>query len=120
MQPALSFLRKNLAYTFVLFGAIWVVIAFLAGSGLVLWPAVACAAAGALMKAKPSSRLSTAWGPSAAVLGLLLCAYQVYAAIPLLTGAFVAVASASVVLFFVLGVGHLYLAFASYAASSVR
>jgi hypothetical protein len=120
MQSAFSFVRKNLAYTFVVFGAIWVVIAFLAGSALVLWPAVACVVAGILLRAMPGSRLAIAWGPAAAILGLLLCAYQVYAAIPLLTGAFVMVASVSVVVFFLLGLGHAYLAFASYTTSQAK
>ncbi|MDG6902146.1 MAG: hypothetical protein JRM80_09330 [Nitrososphaerota archaeon] len=120
MQSALSFLRKNLAYTFVLFGAVWVVIAFLTGSALVLWPAVACVAAGLLIRVKPSSRLSEAWGPSAAVLGFVLCVYQVYAAILLLGGSFVTVAASSLVIFLLLGLGHMYLAFASYSAESVK
>ncbi len=120
MQSALASVRKNLAYVFVLFGIIWVAVAFLAGSLLVLWPAVACVAAGVLIKMRPSSRLSIAWGPAAAILGLLLCAYQVYAAVMLLSGAFVTVASASVVAFLILGIGHLYLAFASYSAPVVK
>jgi hypothetical protein len=120
MQSALDFVRKNLAYTFVIFGVIWVAVAFLAGSLLVLWPAVACMGAGVLMKVRPSTRLSIAWGPAAAILGLLLCAYQVYQAIPLLTGAFVTVASASVVIFLLLGLGHVYLAFASYSAAPAK
>ena len=120
MQSALGSVRKNLAYVFVLFGVIWVAIAVVTGSLLVLWPAVACVAAGLLIKARPSSRLSLAWGPSAAILGLLLCAYQVYEAVLLLSGAFVMVASTSVVIFFLLGIGHLYLAFASYSSSPVK
>lgn len=120
MQSALGKVRKNLAYVFVLFGIIWVAVAFLAGSLLVLWPAAACIAAGLLIKMRPSSRLSIAWGPAAAILGLLLCAYQVYAAAMLVSGAFVTVAGASVVIFFILGLGHLYLAFASYSSSPAK
>lgn len=116
MQSALSLVKKNLAYAFVIFGAIWVAIALLAGSALVLWPAVACFAAGVLMRVRPGSRLSIAWGPSAAILGLLLCAYQAYVAVTLLSGSFVTIASLSVVVFVLLGLGHLYLAVSSYSA----
>jgi len=115
MQSATSFVKKNLAYVFVLFGVVWVAIAFLAGSALVLWPAVACMAAGVLMKFRPGSRLSLAWAPSAAILGLLLSAYQAYVAVTLLSGAFVAIASATVAVFIILAVFHLYLAVASYS-----
>jgi len=120
MQSAFGFVRRNLAYAFVVLGLVWLVIAYLAGSPLTLWPAVACLAAALLIKVRPSSRLSIAWGPAAAILGLLLCAYQVYEAIPLLTGAFVTVASASAVVFFLLGLGHAYVAYASYSAAPVK
>jgi hypothetical protein len=120
MQSALATVKKNLGYVFVVFGIIWVAIAFLAGSLLVLWPAVALAAAGVLIKLRPKWRLSIAWGPAAAILGLLLCGYQVYEAAMLVSGTFVTVASASVVLFFILGLGHLYLAFASYSSSPAK
>lgn len=120
MQSALASVRKNIAYAFAVIGAIWVVIAFLVGSGLVLWPAVACVAAAVLLKVWPGSLLSIAWGPAAAVLGLLLCAYQVYEAVLLLFGAFAMIAGASVVLFFLLGIGHAFLAYASYSGVSVK
>ena len=120
MQSAVSFVKKNLAYVFIVFGVVWVAVAYLAGSALVLWPAVACVAAGVLLRLKPNSRLSTAWPPSAAALGLLLCAYQAYVAATLLLGAFAVIASASLVVFVLLGLGHLYLVVASYSATSVK
>lgn len=120
MQSAFSAVRKYLSYLFILFALIWVGIAFLAGSVFVLWPAVACGVGGVLLKAMPGSRLTVAWAPAASLLGLILSAYQVYEAIPLLSGAFATVASASAALFFLLGVGHVYLAYASYSAGSAR
>jgi hypothetical protein len=120
MQSALSGVRKNLAYAFVIFGLVWVFVAYLTGSLLVIWPAAACIVAGVLIKLMPSSRITIAWGPSAAILGLLLCAYQVYVAVQLLTGAFVTIATMSIVVFFILGVGHAYLAFASYSSPQVK
>lgn len=120
MQSAASAVRKHLSYVFIVFGLVWVGIAFLAGSVFVLWPAVACGVGGVLLKAMPSSRLTLAWAPAASMLGLLLCGYQVYEAIPLLSGAFVTVAGASAALFLLLGLGHVYLAYASYSASSPR
>lgn len=120
MQSVLGKARNNLAYVFVLFGLIWVALAYVTGSLLVLWPAAACVVAGALIRIWPSSRISTAWAPAAAILGLLLCSYQVYEAVMLLSGAFVTVASISVVIFLLLGIGHLYLAFATYSPPSVK
>ena len=120
MQSGLDFVRKNLAYLFIVFGVVWVVAAFLAGSTLALWPAVALVVAGLLKKVRPNTRLSIAWGPAAAILGLVLCAYQVYAAIPLLTGDFATIAVASLVIFLVLGLGHVYLAVASYSSAPVK
>jgi len=120
MQSALSLVRKNLAYVFVVFGVIWIAVAFVAGSALVIWPAAACIAAGVLLRVRPSSKITMAWGPSAAILGLLLCSYQAYAAIMLLSGAFVTVASVSAAVFVLLGLGHVYLAFASYTGPAVK
>jgi hypothetical protein len=120
MESASALIRKNLAYAFVVFGLIWLGIALLAGSALILWPAVACGVGGVLLKLRPSSRLAAAWAPAAALLGLLLCAYQVYAAVPLLSGAFITIASTSTSLFVILGLGHVYLAYASYSSGPVK
>jgi len=120
MQSAGSAIRKNLGYVFILFGFVWAAIAFVSSSVYVLWPAFACWAGGGLLKVIPDNRLTTAWTPAAAVLGLILSSYQVYQALPLLSGAFVTIAGASVALFSVLGLGHAYLAYASYTEGSVK
>lgn len=120
MQSPLASVRKNLAYVFVIFGVIWLVLAYLNGSGLTLWPAAACLVAAVFIKLRPNSGLTNAWGPAASILGLVLCGYQVYQAIPLLTGAFVVVASVSLVVFLLLGLGHAYLAYASRSQPQVK
>ena len=120
LQSAASLLRKNMSYVFVLFCVVWLAVAYLAASWLVLWPAVACGAGGALLKLRPGRRLTNAWAPSAALLGFVLSAYQVYATVPLLSGAFVTVAGASAAIFTILAVAHAYLAYASYSGAAVK
>ena len=105
-------LRKYVAYAFVVVGIAWLGIAVLAGSVLILWPAVACLLSGALLKLKPGLRLTWAWAVSSAVLGLLLSAYQVYAWSPYLGGAFSVLAGGAIVGFAVLAVVHALLLYA--------
>jgi hypothetical protein len=120
MQSVGPAVRRNLGYVFILFGLIWAAVAFASGSVYVLWPALACGVGGVLLKMRPASRLTIAWAPAASLLGLVLSAYQVYSAVPLLSGEFVTIAGASVALFLVLGLGHAYLAYESHAASQVK
>lgn len=113
MKSAASLLRRNLAYVFVVFALIWLAIAALTGSVLVLWPVLACGASGALLRFTPASGLSASLPTASAIMGLFLSAYQVYVATPLLAGAFNTIASISIASFAVLGIGHVYLAYAS-------
>ena len=57
----------------------------------------------------PARRLTWAWAVSTAVLGFLLAAYQVYAWVPFLGGAFSSAAAEATAAFVVLAVLHLLL-----------
>lgn len=120
MQSVASFARRNLAYVFFVFALIWLGIAALAGSALILWPVLACGASGVFLKFTPASALAAAWPTASALMGLFLCGYQVYVAAPLVSGAFTTIAAISVVAFLVLGLGHVYLAYASLPAKPVK
>ena len=86
--------------------------AVLAGSALVLWPAAACLLGGVMLRAWPDGRLTWSWAVSAAVLGFLLAAYQVYAWAPFLGGAFSSVAAEASGAFVVLALLHIVLFYA--------
>jgi hypothetical protein len=88
MPPLLEALRKNTSYFFIAVGVAWLVVAALTGSVLVLWPVVACVAAGVLIRVIPGGRLTWAWTIASAALGLLLAAYEVYAWAPFIGGTF--------------------------------
>ncbi len=115
MPRILDLLIANAAYAFVAAGVIWIAVAVLTGSAFVLWPVVACFAGGALLKMRPSRRLTWAWVVATAVMGLLLSAYQVYAWLGFLGGAFSALAGAATVGFAVLAVVHVFLFYAATA-----
>jgi Ca2+/Na+ antiporter len=102
-------IRANLAYLFLAAGVIWSGLIYLTSSLLILWPAVACVVGGLLLKLVADNKMSNIWAISAAVLGFVLAAYQAFAAVPLLFGAFSIVAIASLVLFFLFAVLHLFL-----------
>ena len=109
MSRVLRPLVANAAYAFIVVGAVWVAVAFLSSSALILWPALVCIAGGILLHQLPSHRLTWAWIVSAASMGFLLSAYEVYAWAGFLGGAFSSLATVSLVGFAVLAVVHLLL-----------
>ena len=109
MSALLGRLRDNSPYAFIAVGVLWLVVAVAADSALILWPAIACLLGGVLLKMWPTERLTWAWTVSAAVLGFLLAAYQVYAWVPFLGGAFSGVAAVASVVFIVFAVLHAFL-----------
>jgi hypothetical protein len=112
MPKVLDRIRDFSAYSFVAVGLVWLAIAFLAGSLLVLWPVVACVVGGVLLRLRPGKRLTWAWASSAAILGLILSGYQVYQWAPFLGGAFNTLAATSLGGFAVLALVHLVLLYA--------
>lgn len=112
MSALLERLRVNAAYAYLFVGVIWVGVAALAGSALVLWPAAACLLGGAQLWKWPARRLTWAWAVSTAFLGFLLSAYLVYAWAPFLGGAFSGVASGATGAFVVLALLSLALFYA--------
>lgn len=117
MSVILDPLRSYVAYAFLAVGVGWVVVAFLTGSYLVLWPVITCFMSGVLLRLRPEDRLTWAWASSSAVLGFLLSGYQVYVASFLVGGALSSVASISAAAFAVFAVVHLLLL---YTGSSSR
>jgi len=109
MPKILDMLITNGSYFFIAVGVIWLAIAFLAGSLLILWPVVACIAGGIMLREWPSGRFTWAWCVATAVMGLLLAAYQVYAWLSFLGGAFSTLATLSTAGFAVLAVIHVLL-----------
>ncbi|MDG6909394.1 MAG: hypothetical protein JRN08_03400 [Nitrososphaerota archaeon] len=109
MSALLGTLKTNSAYLFFVVGVIWLAVAVLAGSALILWPVVACLLGGVQLRMWPGRRLTWAWAISTAVLGFLLAAYLVYAWVPYLGGAFSTVAGEASGVFAVLAVLHLLL-----------
>ena len=112
MPNVLGVIRTNSAYAFLLMGVVWLGIAVVAASSLLLWPVVACLLSGVMLRMWPGNRLTWAWAVSSAVLGFLLSAYQVYAWVPFLGGAFSALAGGALAGFAVLAVAHVFLLYA--------
>jgi hypothetical protein len=102
-------MKSNAAYLFIAVGIAWLAVALFASSSLVLWPTIACVVGGVLLRLRPGERLTWAWTVSAAALGLVLSAYQVYAWAPFIQGAFSTVAVAAIGGFAVFAVVHLLL-----------
>ena len=115
MPEILGALKANAAYFFLAVGVVWIAVAFIAGSLLLLWPVAACLASGVLLKLRPGRRLTWAWVSSSATLGLLISAYQVYAWAPFLGGAFSTIAGMTLGVFAVLTVLHVLLLYAGAA-----
>jgi len=113
MQALTGMLKGNLPYLFVVAGLVWLGLLLVTDSVLLAWPVVACIISGILLKALPTSKLTTPWVGASALMGLALSAYQAYAAEPLLTGQFAVLASVSLVGFVLFGLAHLYLLAAS-------
>jgi len=115
MPKVLAFFKARAAYAFIAVAAVWLGIAFLVGSLLVLWPVLTCAGSGILLKKWPGQRLTWAWATSTAVLGLLLSAYQASVAAPLVTGTFSSIAAISLAGFTVFALVHIFLLYAGYS-----
>ena len=113
MPKVLERIRDFSAYAFVAVGLVWLAIAFLAGSALLLWPVVACIVGGVLLRLRSGGRLTFAWASSAAVLGLVLSGYQVYQWMPFLGGAFNNLAAESLGGFVVLAAVHFILLYSA-------
>jgi len=113
MPKFLDTLVANVAYAFIAAGVIWLAVAVLAGSSLILWPVVACIAAGIMLREWPSGRLTWSWAVATAVMGFLLSAYQVYAWLSFLGGAFSTLAVVSVIGFAVFAILHVFLFYAA-------
>ena len=105
-------LRANAAYAFLAVGVIWLGVALLAGSLLLLWPVVACLVGGVLLRARPGKRLTWAWVIATAVFGFLLSAYRAFTWAPFFGGAFTSVAAGGAAAFAVLAFLHLCLFYA--------
>ncbi|HUI86006.1 MAG TPA: hypothetical protein VLY21_02480 [Nitrososphaerales archaeon] len=120
MPKILGLLVANGSYFFIAVGVIWLAIAFLAGSSLILWPVVACIAGGIMLREWPSGRFTWAWCVATAVMGLLLAAYQVYAWLSFLGGAFSTLATLSTAGFAVLAVIHVLLFYVATAKPAAK
>ena len=112
MPKILDSLVANAAYFFIAVGVIWLAVALLGQSYLILWPVVACIAGGVMLREWPSRRLSWAWCAASAVMGFLLSAYQVYAWLWFLGGAFSTLASLSSAGFARFSILHIFLFYA--------
>ena len=115
MSAFLGTLKDNSAYAFIGVGVLWLAVAVVGGSALILWPVVACVLGGVFLKMWPAQRITWAWAVSTAVFGFLLAAYLVYEWLGLLGGAFsgtAAIASGVFVVFAILHVFLFYLGFA--------
>ena len=109
MPKFLDTLVANSAYAFIAAGVVWLAVAIFASSSLILWPVVACIAGGIMLREWPSGRLTWSWAVATAVMGFLLSAYQAYAWLSFLGGAFSTLAVASVIGFAVFAVAHVFL-----------
>jgi hypothetical protein len=112
MPNVVGMLRANSAYAFLAVGVVWLAVAVLAGSALVLWPVVACFVSGYALKMMPGHRFTWAWVLSSAVMGFLLSTYQIYAWSPFVGGAFSTLAATILVGFAVFAVVHVFLFYA--------
>ncbi len=119
MPKLLDPLVANAPYAFIVVGVIWLALAALTGSALILWPVIACIAGGLMLRQWPSRKLTWAWVVATAVMGFILSAYNVYAWASFLGGAFSTLAAASTIGFVVFAVAHLLLFYAATAKPGV-
>ena len=105
--------RRYLPYAFIAAGVAWLAIIATGASFLLLWPAALSILSGIILKWKPGGRLSSALSRATALYGIVLAAYQVYVALPLLVGIFATIAALSVVSFLVLAVYNVVLLYGS-------
>ncbi len=118
MFAPLKMLKTNFPYAYIAVGVIWLVVAIATSSFLLLWPVVACVVGGALLKLRPSQRLTWAWATAAIIMGLALASYQAYKAATLVTGSFATIAGASLVVFVIFALAHLVLLYVGNASSA--
>ncbi len=109
MPDFLRIIRANASFVFFGMGVVWLAVAVLAWSSLVLWPVIAFLVSGYLLRTTPGGRLTWAWVVSTTILGFLLSAFQVYAWSPFLGGAFSTLAAASLAGFAIFALVHLVL-----------
>ena len=109
MPSILGPIKANSSYAFFAVGIVWLAVAVLAGSALVLWPVVALLVSGYMLRMMPGRRFTWAWVVASSVLGFILSAYQVYAWTPFLGGTFSALAAASAIGFAIFAAVHLLL-----------
>ncbi|HYB75464.1 MAG TPA: hypothetical protein VEC08_00750 [Nitrososphaerales archaeon] len=119
MPKFLDALVANAAYAFIVVGVIWLAVAILSDSSLILWPVVACIAGGIMLREWPSGRLTWSWAVATAVMGFLLSGYQVYAWLSFLGGAFSTVAAVSVIGFAFFALVHVFLFYSATSKPSV-
>ena len=120
MPKVLEPLVANASYFFIAVGVVWLAVAILAGSALILWPVVACLAGGLMLRQMPSHRFTWAWVVSSAVMGFLISAYQVYAWAGYLGGTFSSLAATLFGGFAVLAIVHVFLFYAGISKPSVK
>jgi hypothetical protein len=113
MPKVLDRVRDFSSYAFVGIGLVWLAIAFLAGSALLLWPVIACVVGGVLLRLRSGGRLTFAWASSAAIMGLVLSGYQVYQWMPFLGGTFNVLAAESLGGFAAFAVVHFVLLYSA-------
>lgn len=118
MQVLAGRLSSNLPYLFIVVGVVWLGFAFLTSSYLLLWPVLACVISGVLLRTSPASNITAAWAGASALMGLVLSAYQAYVASSLVGGQLAEVAWASMAVFVVFALVHLYLLVASSSRKS--
>ncbi len=111
-MPLLETLKKNLPYLFALAGAAWAAVLYDTSSVLILWPVIASFVSAGLLLVFKEKTLTEAWTSASALLGFLLAAFQAYAAVGLLSGAFTTVATESLVAFVLFAALHLFILYA--------
>ena len=119
MPRLLDVLVANAAYAFIAVGVVWLAVAVLGGSFLILWPVVACIAGGVMLREWPAGRLTWPWAVATAVLGFLLSAYEVYEWIAFLGGTFSTLAAASVIGFALFALAHVFLFYSATAKPTI-
>ncbi len=115
-----TLIRRYLPYAFIVAGVVWSAIIASDGSLLLLWPASLSILSGVILKWRPDSRLSLALSKATALYGLVLAAYQVLVALPLLESIFATIALFSVVSFVGLAVFNLVLLYGSFPKSASK
>ena len=112
MQSPFGLVKDRAPFAYVAVGIVWLALALYVGSALLLWPVAVLLLGAGMMWYRPGERVTWAWAIAAAFLGLVMCGYQAYVALPLLSGGFGTIAGASLVVFVVLGLAHLMLGYA--------